>query len=82
MMNAGLPCSASMLRKAAVRIARLAISGAPVVPRVQPAPPSDQLRVSGHVEATEVQIGAEVGGRILELPVAEGDRPGAELKLQ
>jgi HlyD family secretion protein len=39
-----------------------------------PVPPADQLRVSGHVEATEVQTAADVGGRILELRVAEGDR--------
>jgi HlyD family secretion protein len=31
-------------------------------------------RVSGQVEATEVQVAPEVGGRILEVPVAEGDR--------
>ena len=31
-------------------------------------------RVSGHVEATEVQVSAEVGGRIVELRVQEGDR--------
>jgi HlyD family secretion protein len=37
-------------------------------------PPSNTLRVSGHVEATEVRVAAEVGGRILELPVEEGDR--------
>jgi HlyD family secretion protein len=39
-----------------------------------PAPPADQLRVSGHVEATEVQAAAEVGGRLVELRAAEGDR--------
>jgi HlyD family secretion protein len=38
------------------------------------APPADQIRVSGHVEATEVQTSADVGGRILELRAAEGDR--------
>jgi HlyD family secretion protein len=38
------------------------------------APPADFIRVSGHVEATEVQTAAEVGGRLLELRVAEGDR--------
>ena len=38
------------------------------------APPTDTLRVSGHVEATEVQAAAEIGGRIIELRVAEGDR--------
>ena len=32
-------------------------------------PPDNALRVSGHVEATEVQVAAEVGGRILELRV-------------
>ena len=35
---------------------------------------SGTARVSGHVEATEVQIAAEVGGQLLELRVAEGDR--------
>jgi HlyD family secretion protein len=30
--------------------------------------------VSGHVEATEVQVAAEVAGRLLELRVSEGDR--------
>jgi HlyD family secretion protein len=39
-----------------------------------PAAPADRVRVSGHVEATEVQTAAEVGGRLLELRVAEGDR--------
>ena len=39
------------------------------------APPDEGVaRVSGHVEATEVQVAADVGGRILELLVAEGDR--------
>jgi HlyD family secretion protein len=36
--------------------------------------PSNTLRVSGHVEATEVQVAAEVGGRIVDLRVDEGDR--------
>ena len=31
-------------------------------------------RVSGQVQATEVQVAPEVGGRILELKVAEGSR--------
>jgi HlyD family secretion protein len=41
-------------------------------------PPSGALRVSGHVEATEVQVSAEAAGRVLELRVAEGDqvKPG------
>jgi len=36
--------------------------------------PTNSLRVSGHVEATEVQVASEVGGRLMELRVAEGDR--------
>jgi len=37
-------------------------------------PPDNTIRVSAHVEATEVQVAAEVGGRILELKVDEGAR--------
>jgi HlyD family secretion protein len=36
--------------------------------------PDDVLRVSGFVEATEIQIAPEVGGRIIDLRVSEGDR--------
>jgi HlyD family secretion protein len=38
------------------------------------APPDDILRVSGYVEATEVAVAAETGGRVVDLRVAEGDR--------
>lgn len=38
------------------------------------AEPVTSLRVSGYVEATEVRVSAEVGGRIIDLPVSEGDR--------
>jgi HlyD family secretion protein len=38
------------------------------------APPANEVRVSGHVEATDVRLAPEVGGRIVELPVKEGDR--------
>ena len=31
-------------------------------------------RVSGQVEATEVQVAPEVGGRVLDIPVSEGNR--------
>jgi HlyD family secretion protein len=40
-------------------------------------PPADRTRASGAVEATEVRISAQVGGRLVELKVAEGDRIGA-----
>lgn len=36
--------------------------------------PAGTVRLSGHVEATEVQVSGEVGGRIVELRPAEGDR--------
>ena len=36
--------------------------------------PADRVRASGSVEATEVQVAPQVGGRLLELKVAEGDR--------
>lgn len=40
------------------------------------APPADpnQLRVSGHVEATEIRLAPEIGGRVMTLDVKEGDR--------
>lgn len=37
-------------------------------------PPADRVRASGQVEATDVRVSAQVGGRLLERPVAEGDR--------
>jgi HlyD family secretion protein len=37
-------------------------------------PPDNTIRVSGHVEATEVHVSAEVGGRIVDLKVDEGAR--------
>ena len=36
--------------------------------------PTDRIRVSGHVEATEVRLAPDAGGRILTLTVTEGDR--------
>ena len=39
--------------------------------------PAKEVRASGHVEATEVRLAAEVGGRITELLVKEGDRVDA-----
>lgn len=37
-------------------------------------PPANDVRVSGHVEATEVRVAPDVGGRILEVLPEEGDR--------
>ena len=39
--------------------------------------PTDSVRVSGYVEATEVQVSAEVGGRLVNLNVIEGTRVAA-----
>ena len=39
-----------------------------------PDQPETGARVSGQADATEVQIAPEVGGRIIEMTVAEGDR--------
>ena len=40
-------------------------------------PVADRVRASGQVEATDVHVAAQVGGRLLELRVAEGDRVNA-----
>jgi len=42
---------------------------------------TDRIRVSGHVEATEVRLAPDAGGRVLTLTVTEGDRvtPGQTL---
>jgi HlyD family secretion protein len=37
-------------------------------------PSANTLRVSGHVEASDVRIAAEIGGRLLELRIGSGDR--------
>src|SRR5262245_55720931 len=37
-------------------------------------PPADRVRVSGQIEATDVQIAAQVGGRVRQLNAAEGKR--------
>ena len=39
-----------------------------------PDAPTDRLRVSGHVEATEIRVAATSGGRVLTLAAHEGDR--------
>lgn len=64
MSHAGLP-------------ARLVVAGltaAASLGACAPAPDPDVIRVSGYVEATEVRVSAEVGGRIVARAVDEGDR--------
>ncbi len=40
-------------------------------------PEEGPILASGYVEATEVRVAPEVGGRVLELLVDEGDRVAA-----
>jgi len=54
------------------RIFLAAIAAAGVACSQKPA--ADRVRVSGQVEATDVQVAPQVGGRLLELRAAEGDR--------
>ena len=60
----------SILVLAALVIAAAALASA----GCREKPPADRVRVSGYVEATEVRIAPEVGGRLIDLRVAEGDR--------
>ncbi|MEP7118267.1 MAG: efflux RND transporter periplasmic adaptor subunit [Acidobacteriota bacterium] len=46
-----------------------------------PAVDPNHLRVSGHVEATEVRLAPKVGGRVLTLEVKEGDRIAAGVRI-
>jgi HlyD family secretion protein len=54
--------------------ALLMAAAALALPGCREKAPADHIRVSGYVEATEVRVAPEVGGRLLELKVAEGDR--------
>ncbi len=55
-------------------VAWIGVPACAVLAGCQQGAPSDAARVSGHVEATEVQVAPEVGGRLVDLRVAEGDR--------
>jgi HlyD family secretion protein len=57
-------------RAAGIFLAALGAAG----PACRAGRPADRVRVSGQVEATDVRMGASVGGRLLVLKVAEGDR--------
>jgi HlyD family secretion protein len=67
------------LRSAAAIVASAALVLAAAACR-EPEDPN-RLRASGHVEATDVRLAPEVGGRILTFDVKEGDRiqPGARI---
>jgi len=63
-----------MKAKALVTVVPVALAVAVLTAGCASKAPSDRVRASGSVEATEVQISSQVGGRLLELKVAEGDR--------
>ena len=52
----------------------LTLTLTPAMAACKQEPPSNDVRASGHVEATDVRLAPEVGGRILTLAVKEGDR--------
>ena len=52
----------------------LALAALAAAAACRPQAPLDRIRASGHVEATDVQVAPEVGGRLVELKVDEGDR--------
>jgi HlyD family secretion protein len=64
------------------RIRRLRSRWGPIAPALalilaaacRAEPPADRIRASGYVEATDIQVAPEVGGRIVQLLVGEGDR--------
>ena len=64
-------------------IARAAVIAAGLGASAACAPTGDPnlLRVSGHVEATEVRLAPEMGGRVLTLEVKEGDRVEAGARI-
>src|SRR5512140_98594 len=63
-MNAKLPVS----------VVPVALAAALLAAACAPKAPSDRVRASGNVEATEVQVSPKVGGQLLDLKVDEGDR--------
>jgi HlyD family secretion protein len=55
------------------RVAVTVVAGVSILAGCAQDAPSNEVRASGHVEATEVRLAPEVGGRLLELRVKEGD---------
>ena len=64
--------SARVRRGAALTV--VALLAATTAMRCRGRPNDQASRASGYVEATEVRVAPEVGGRILEIRVREGDR--------
>ena len=62
------------MKRSHIRVHVLTVAALAALPACRQPAPSNTIRVSGHVEATEVHVAAEVGGRLVDLRVAEGDR--------
>jgi HlyD family secretion protein len=58
-------------------LAALGLAAVAAVGACRQQAPADRVRASGYIEATDVQVAPEVGGRLVELKVDEGDRVGA-----
>lgn len=66
------------MKRTRLRLALLGTLGAAsLAPGCRHAAPSNSVRASGYVEATEVQVSPQVGGRVLAIHFAEGDRVAA-----
>ena len=62
------------MKRSHIRVHVLTVAALAAIPACRQPAPSNTIRVSGHVEATEVHVAAEVGGRLVDLRVTEGDR--------
>jgi membrane fusion protein YbhG len=60
--------------RAGILTAAIALLAITVAPGCRNRSANGPTRASGYIEATEVRLAPEVGGRVVELKVAEGDR--------
>src|SRR4030095_2703111 len=60
--------------RAGILTAVIALLAITVAPGCRNRSANGPIRASGYIEATEVRLAPEVGGRVVELKVAEGDR--------
>jgi HlyD family secretion protein len=60
--------------RAGILTAAIALLATTVAPGCRNRSANGPTRASGYIEATEVRLAPEVGGRVVELKVAEGDR--------
>jgi HlyD family secretion protein len=63
-----------MIRRCSPHVVLIAMLAMPLATACRQKAPSNSIRASGYVEATEVQVSPQVGGRIVAIHFAEGDR--------